>query len=92
MTQATSSPDPHGDPTGSHRMVDFLSTQGSNPVNLTLTPISSKAMNRLANQMAGDPVVVVEQRQGNDLFCVSSNGTWCAWVNCLTDPNWVVRF
>jgi hypothetical protein len=37
-------------------------------------------------------VVVVEQRQGNDLFCVSSNGTWCAWVNCLTDPNWAVRF
>ncbi len=59
---------------------------------VTLTPISSKAKNRLANQMAGDPVVVVEQRKGNDLFCVSSNGTWCAWVNCLTDPSWAVRF
>ena len=64
----------------------------TDPMTVTLTPISSKAKNRLANQMAGDPVVVVEQRQGNDLFCVSSNRTWCAWVNCLTDPNWAVRF
>jgi hypothetical protein len=61
-------------------------------VTVTLTPISAKAKNRLANQMAGDPVVVVEQRDGNDLFCVSSNRTWCSWINCLTDPNWAVRF
>ena len=59
---------------------------------VTLTPISSKGKNRLKNQMGGDPVVVVEQRQGNDLFCVSSNGIWCAWVDALNDPNWAVRF
>ena len=43
---------------------------------VTLTPITAKAKNRLANAMEGDPVVVVEQRKGNDLFCVSRNGTW----------------
>ncbi len=73
---------------------DRILSTATDPMTMTvtLTPISSKAKNRLANQMAGDPVVVVEQRKGNDLFCVSSNGTWCAWVNCLTDPNWAVRF
>ena len=59
---------------------------------VTLTPISAKAKNRLANQMGNDAQVTIEQRQGNDLFCVSSNGAWCAWVNCLTDPNWAVHF
>ena len=70
----------------------YNSLNRNRPMTVTLTPISSKAKNRLANQMAGDPVVVVEQRDGNDLFCVSSNGNWCAWVCCLKDPNWVVHF
>lgn len=59
---------------------------------VTLIPLSSKAKNRLANQMTGNPVVVVEQRDGNDLFCVSSNRNWCSWVNCMDDPNWAVSF
>ncbi len=59
---------------------------------VTLTAISNKAKNRLANQMGGNSLVNVEQRIGNDLFCVSDDGNWCAWVNCLTDPNWTVRF
>jgi hypothetical protein len=73
-------------------LLQFSQFTTTEPMTVTLTPISAKAKNRLANQMAGDPVVVVEQRDGNDLFCVSSNGTWCAWVNCLTDPNWAVHF
>ena len=73
--------------------IDYNTKDNRNgQMTVTLTPISSKAKNRLANQMAGDPVVVVEQRDGNDLFCVSADGNWCAWVNCLTDPNWAVRF
>ena len=72
--------------------IDYNSLNRNGPMTVTLTPISSKAKNRLANQMAGDPVVVVEQRDGNDLFCVSGDGNWCAWVNCLTDPHWAVRF
>ena len=73
----------------SHATIGSTATKA---MEVTLTPITAKAKNRLANQMAGDPVVVVEQRQGNDLFCVSSNGTWCAWVDALDDPNWAVRF
>jgi hypothetical protein len=59
---------------------------------VTLTPISSKGKNRLANAMAGNPVVVIEQRKGNSLFCVSTSTDWCAWVDALKDPHWAVRF
>ena len=73
--------------------IDYNTKDNRNgPMTVTLTPLSSKAKNRLANQMAGNPLVTVEQRDGNDLFCVSADGNWCAWVNCLTDPNWAVRF
>jgi len=73
-------------------IIDYNSLNRNGPMTVTLTPISSKAKNRLANQMGGNSLVTVEQRDGNDLFCVSADGNWCAWVNCLTDPNWAVRF
>jgi len=72
--------------------IDYNSLNRNGPMTVTLTPLSSKAKNRLANQMGGNPLVTVEQRDANDLFCVSADGNWCAWVNCLTDPNWAVRF
>jgi hypothetical protein len=59
---------------------------------VTLTPISAKAKNRLANQMAGDPVVTVEQTMGTLLFCVSANRTWCSWVETTNDRHWAVHF
>jgi hypothetical protein len=57
---------------------------------ITLTPISSKAKNRLANVMGGDPVVLVEQQIGTLIFCVSSNRNWCSWVSTERDLNWQV--
>ena len=53
-------------------------------------PLSSKAKNRLTNMMGSDPTVMVEQRVGNKVFLVSTNGKWCAWVDLANDPNWDV--
>lgn len=53
-------------------------------------PLSTKAKNRLANLMDGDPWCVVENKQGDTLFLASKNRRYFFWVglNGLPDPNW----
>lgn len=57
-----------------------------------LIPLSSKAKNRLANQLGNDPEVNLEQRTGTKVFVVAKNGRWCAWVDLKGDPNWDLVF
>lgn len=66
---------------------------------VTVKPKSSKAKNRLANTMEGNPVCTVEQDWGDDLFLVSENRKYCFWVSTRTgtcrfgdktDANWEV--
>ena len=47
---------------------------------VTVKPKSSKAKNRLANTMEGNPVCVVEQDTGGELFLVSANRKYYFWV------------
>ena len=47
---------------------------------VTVKPKSSKAKNRLANTMEGNPVCVVEQDAGGELFLVSANRKYFFWV------------
>jgi hypothetical protein len=53
-------------------------------------PKSSKAKNRLANMMQGDPICLVEQKQGDKWFLASSNRKYFFWVNLLNDENWEI--
>ena len=62
-------------------------------------PKSSKAKNRLANTMEGNPVCIVEQDSGGELFLVSENRKYAMWVSIrtgtnrfgnLSDSNWEV--
>jgi hypothetical protein len=55
---------------------------------VTIAPKSSKAKNRLANTMDGDPICQVEQRTGKKLFLASSNRKYFFWVDAHNDPNW----
>jgi len=47
---------------------------------VTVKPLSAKAKNRLANSMDGNPVCVVEQDTGGELFLASANRKYFFWV------------
>ena len=66
---------------------------------VTVVAKSSKAKNRLANTMDGNPVCVVEQDTGYELFLVSANRKYFFWVAVreganrfgdVADRNWEV--
>ena len=50
-------------------------------------PKSSKAKNRFANIMEGNPVCVVEQDTGGELFLASENRKYFFWVSTRTGSN-----
>jgi hypothetical protein len=50
-------------------------------------PKSSKAKNRLANIMGGNPVCIVEQDTGGELFLASANRKYFMWVSTRTGTN-----
>ena len=52
-----------------------------------LKPKSSKAKNRFANEMDGNPVCIVEQDSGGELFLVSENRKYSMWVATRTGTN-----
>ena len=54
---------------------------------VTVKPISSKAKNRLANTMEGNPVCIVEQDTGGELFLASENRKYFFWVATRTGAN-----
>lgn len=56
-----------------------------------LTPISSKAKNRLANAMRNNPVVDIEQVDNGKLFFVSACRGYCSWVTFPVSPDWEVQ-
>ena len=47
---------------------------------VTVKPKSSKSKNRLCNIMDGNPVCVVEQDTGEELFLASVNRKYFFWV------------
>jgi hypothetical protein len=47
---------------------------------VTVAAKSSKAKNRLANSMEGNPVCFVEQDTGDELFLASANRKYFFWV------------
>ena len=51
---------------------------------VTVRPLSSKAKNRLANTMDNNPVCVVEQDTGGELFLASANRKYFFWVATRT--------
>ena len=55
---------------------------------VTVKPKSSKAKNRLANMMEGNPVCIVEQDTGGELFLASENQKYFFWVNVSNDCHW----
>lgn len=54
---------------------------------VVVKPISSKAKNRFANVMEGNPVCIVEQDTGGELFLVSENRKYAMWVSTRTGTN-----
>ena len=56
-----------------------------------VTPKSKKAINRLANSMAGENEVIVEQHKGDRVFLASLNHKYFFWVNLHNDENWTVE-
>jgi len=50
-------------------------------------PKSSKAKNRFANVMNKNPVCIVEQDTGGELFLVSENGEYAMWVSTRSGVN-----
>ena len=54
---------------------------------VTVRAISSKAKNRLANTMEGNPVCIVEQDTGGELFLASENRKYFFWVSTRTGTN-----
>ena len=54
---------------------------------VVVKPISSKAKNRLANVMEGNPVCIVEQDTDGELFLVSENRKYAFWVATRTGTN-----
>ena len=50
-------------------------------------PKSSKAKNRFANIMEGNPVCVVEQDTGGELFLAAENRKYFFWVSTRTGTN-----
>lgn len=60
------------------------------PSHVFVKPKTSKAKNRLANLMEGNPACTVEQKKGAVWFLASENRKYFFWVNVSNDPNWVV--
>ena len=56
---------------------------------VTVKAKSSKAKNRLANLMDGNPNCVVEQDTGDELFLASENRKYFFWVSTRTSS---IRF
>jgi hypothetical protein len=54
---------------------------------VNVRPLSSKAKNRLANLMEGNPTCIVEQDTGGELFLVSENRKYSFWVSTRTGSN-----
>ena len=54
---------------------------------VTVKPKSSKAKNRLANMMDGNPVCIVEQDSGSELFLAAENRKYFMWVSTRTGDN-----
>ena len=54
---------------------------------VTVRPKSKKAKNRLCNVMGNNPICIVEQDWGNDLFLVAENRKYCFWVSLRTGSN-----
>ena len=54
---------------------------------VVVKPKSSKAKNRLANTMEGNPVCIVEQDTGGELFLASENRKYFFWVSTRTGSN-----
>ena len=54
---------------------------------VVVKPKSSKAKNRLANVMEGNPVCIVEQDTDGELFLVSENRKYAFWVATRTGTN-----
>lgn len=54
---------------------------------VTVIPKSSKAKNRLSNLMDNNPVCIVEQDTGGELFLVSQNRRYCFWVSTRSGTN-----
>ena len=52
-----------------------------------LKPKSSKAKNRFANIMESNPVCIVEQDTGGELFLASENRKYFMWVSTRTGTN-----
>lgn len=66
---------------------------------VTVKARSSKAKNRLANTMDNNPVCIVEQDTGDELFLASENRKYFFWVSLRrgicrfgnkTDAHWEV--
>ena len=54
---------------------------------VTVKPKSSKSKNRLCNIMENNPVCIVEQDSGGELFLVSENRKYAFWVSTRTGTN-----
>ena len=54
---------------------------------VTVKPKSSKAKNRFANVMDRNPVCIVKQDTGGELFLVSENGEYAMWVSTREGVN-----
>ena len=54
---------------------------------VNVKPLSSKAKNRLANLMEGNPTCIVEQDTGGELFLASENRKYFFWVSTRTGSN-----
>jgi len=50
-------------------------------------PKSRKSVNRLANSMGGNPVCIVEQDTGGELFLASENRRYFFWVSTREGVN-----
>jgi hypothetical protein len=59
-------------------------------MNATVTPLSSKAKNRLANSMNNNPMVTIEQIKDEMVFFVAQNGVYCTWANLDDGPDWQI--
>ena len=54
---------------------------------VTVKPKSKKAINRLVNSMEGNPLCVVEQDTGGELFLAAENRKYFFWVSTRTGTN-----
>ena len=57
---------------------------------INVSPKSSKAKNRFANQMDSLHAMEVEQENDKQLFVVSINRRYCFWLNKENDAHWEI--